>query len=596
MKTNLHIFRFLLLILIAAAACDKDKKPSISIDGKTAYSLESGSVRLNIKLMTGSADWTCAPGADWISLLSREAAQATLLVAENPGFEAREATVTFRAGEASAQVAVTQAGKARTPFVEVSITGNSDVDASGATLEATVTSWPETWESEITSGSEILTTVREGQTLTITVSPNTEDKPRSGRIRIWAPSKAAGLAYADIAISQKPLEIIYEETDLSETATSNCYLISHKGPYTFNAKVRGNGKTVTGLNAPTPLSPAGAKLVWQSAKGMISTVSYADGAIHFTAERINGNAVIAATDASGNIIWSWHIWYPTVEPAELSASTGDKVMTMNLGAMTSESGTIGSYGLLYQWGRKDPFPGSPVMHGGSIYTQNVPVYDINGNAVKIQASDMYSTKVNTLAYSIAHPETCLSNNYQYATSHDWLTPSESNDALWGNPGGNTRNSSGTYTQTGSKTFYDPCPAGWRVPALRTFQGFTPTGGYSWTMSEFNVVDVNGDGEIDLNDWDDGWQIYLDKANNVFSYFPATTRYDGQYAMLMGSMVGLWGNYWYNTPGEGGDTFVPYGARAVSFSIKDYNGTDLVTMSALSTGSRADAYAVRCIKE
>ena len=161
--------------------------------------------------------------------------------------------------------------------------------------------------------------------------------------------------------------------------------------------------------------------------------------------------------------------------------------------------------------------------------------------------------------------------------------------------GNTRKN-GVYTETGSKTYYDPCPAGWRVPALRTFQGFTPTGGYTWTMNDFNVVDVDNDGEITLGDWSDGWQIYLDKKNNVSSYFPATTRYDGQYAMLMGSMVGLWGNYWYNTPGENTDTLVPYGARAVSFSIKDYNGTELVTMSALSTGSRADAYAVRCIKE
>ena len=596
MKTNLHIFRIPLLLLLIVAACTKEKTPSLSIDGKTAYTLESGSVRLNIKLIANSADWTCDTGADWISLLSREAAQATLLVAENPGFDAREATVSFRAGQASALVAVTQAGKARTPFVEVSVTGNGDVDAAGATLTATVSSWPEEWEPEITSGSEILTIAKEEHTLKITVLPNTEDKPRSGRIRVWAPSKAAGLAFQDIAISQKPLDITYQETDLSETATSNCYLISHKGPYSFNAKVRGNGKTVTGLSAPTALSPAGAKLVWQSAKGMISAVSYADGVIHFTAERINGNALIAATDASGNIIWSWHIWYPADEPSELSAATGDKVMSMNLGAMTGETGTLGSYGLLYQWGRKDPFPGSPVMHGGSVYTPNAPVYDMNGATVKIEASNMYSTTANTLAYSIAHPETCLSNNYQYASCRDWLTPSESNDALWGNPGGNTRNSSGTYTQTGSKTYYDPCPAGWRVPALRTFQGFTPTGGYCWTLSEFNVVDVNGDGDITLDDWSDGWQIYLDKKNNVSSYFPATTRYDGQYAMLMGSMVGLWGNYWYNTPGENTDTLVPYGARAVSFSIKDYNGTDLVTMSALSTGSRADAYAVRCIKE
>ena len=246
MKTNLHIFRIPLLLLLIVAACTKEKTPSLSIDGKTAYTLESGSVRLNIKLIANSADWTCDTGADWISLLSREAAQATLLVAENPGFDAREATVSFRAGQASALVAVTQAGKARTPFVEVSVTGNGDVDAAGATLTATVSSWPEEWEPEITSGSEILTIAKEEHTLKITVLPNTEDKPRSGRIRVWAPSKAAGLAFQDIAISQKPLDITYQETDLSETATSNCYLISHKGPYSFNAKVRGHGKTVTG--------------------------------------------------------------------------------------------------------------------------------------------------------------------------------------------------------------------------------------------------------------------------------------------------------------------------------------------------------------
>ena len=95
MKTNLHIFRILLLLLLIVAACTKEKTPSISIDGKTEYALGSSSVRINVKLIASSADWTCDTGADWISLLSREAAQATLLVAENPGFDAREATVSF---------------------------------------------------------------------------------------------------------------------------------------------------------------------------------------------------------------------------------------------------------------------------------------------------------------------------------------------------------------------------------------------------------------------------------------------------------------------------------------------------------------------
>ena len=35
---------------------------------------------------------------------------------------------------------------------------------------------------------------------------------------------------------------------------------------------------------------------------------------------------------------------------------------------------------------------------------------------------------------------------------------------------------------------------------------------------------------------------------------------------------------------------------MSFGIKDYSGGWSVTLSAISSGSRADAYAVRCIKE
>ena len=64
-------------------------------------------------------------------------------------------------------------------------------------------------------------------------------------------------------------------------------------------------------------------------------------------------------------------------------------------------------------------------------------------------------------------------------------------------------------------------------------------------------------------------------------------------MLMGSMVGLWGNYWFNVPSDGGL------AQAMAFGIKDYNAAAdsySITVSPLATGSQADAYAVRCIKE
>ena len=81
---------------------------------------------------------------------------------------------------------------------------------------------------------------------------------------------------------------------------------------------------------------------------------------------------------------------------------------------------------------------------------------------------------------------------------------------------------------------------------------TESGGYTWatgdTQSGFSfndlggaaevaIVDIDGDGVYTMKDYQDGWTIYLNKYKNVQSFFPAATRYDGQYAMLMGSMVG-----------------------------------------------------------
>ena len=41
---------------------------------------------------------------------------------------------------------------------------------------------------------------------------------------------------------------------------------------------------------------------------LISDISYADGMISFTATANRGNALIAAFDDKGEIVWSWHIW------------------------------------------------------------------------------------------------------------------------------------------------------------------------------------------------------------------------------------------------------------------------------------------------
>ena len=79
---------------------------------------------------------------------------------------------------------------------------------------------------------------------------------------------------------------------------------------------------------------------------------------------INGNAVIAARNAKGVIIWSWHIWVNNEAPAQLShavkyttyswnssgINTGKRVpgysfMSCNLGAVSTNVGDIGTFGL-----------------------------------------------------------------------------------------------------------------------------------------------------------------------------------------------------------------------------------------------------------
>ncbi len=94
-----------------------------------------------------------------------------------------------------------------------------------------------------------------------------------------------------------------------------------------------------------------------------------------------GNALIAAYNDStctGDILWSWHIW-ATDLPIEEDAIeyyhynwdsngintdsfvAGPLVMMCSLGALAERPTTsgvfdTGTYGMLYQWGRKDPFP------------------------------------------------------------------------------------------------------------------------------------------------------------------------------------------------------------------------------------------------
>ena len=400
--------------------------------------------------------------------------------------------------------------------------------------------------------------------------------------------------------------------NLSASGTANCYVIDAAGEYAFDASVRGNGASSQGLETPQPLSPSSAKLLWQDSKSMISSVSLSGTRVVFTAGSKPGNAVIAVENASGEIIWSWHIWHPEKPVSGLTTSKGYTLMNMNLGAISSELG-LSAYGLLYQWGRKDPFPGSPIASGGTIQTKSAPVYDLDGNETQILASSMFESYSNNLAYAIAHPNTCLSCSP--TKTGDWLLSDESSPALWGNPEGGL-NVDGKYINNGGKSIYDPCPAGWRVPPADLYSNFTGSGQYAWVeldsegnpqkdengnmvisytfgQDSYPVCDINADGILSMEDYNNGWVFRL--GDNTSSYFPASTRYDATYALLMGSMVGLWGNYWTNAPSVQSNG-TSDSAIAMGFAVKDMYGKTNISISPNASGPKANAFAVRCIKE
>ena len=106
--------------------------------------------------------------------------------------------------------------------------------------------------------------------------------------------------------------------DLSERGTANCYIVPPIfSSYTFDCTKKGNSSESVG-------DAASAEVVWETKNSdevitegeIISSVELIDGKVKFylPAEPVPGNALIAVKDASGNILWSWHIWVTDYDP------------------------------------------------------------------------------------------------------------------------------------------------------------------------------------------------------------------------------------------------------------------------------------------
>jgi len=246
------------------------------------------------------------------------------------------------------------------------------------------------------------------------------------------------------ADNQEEVSKILAAKDLSANGTANCYIVSDATTYKFPL-VKGN--TSTSVGNATKVS-----VLWETdntaAKCQTgSIIQYGtdnlkikNGYVYFrTADNFKqGNALIAVMDDFGTILWSWHIWACNFDPettAQTYRGSSYTMMDRNLGALGASSSSALTSGLFYQWGRKDPFMGPAYVSGNTSSTRmaSTGIFD-----------SVFCSTDCTVAYSIKNPMTyiCCDAN----SGNDWIYAGRNND-LW----------------KATKTLYDPCPAGWRVP-------------------------------------------------------------------------------------------------------------------------------------
>ncbi|MDE6403394.1 MAG: hypothetical protein K2K86_06275, partial [Muribaculaceae bacterium] len=275
-----------------------------------------------------------------------------------------------------------------------------------------------------------------------------------------------------------------DAVDLSADETANCYIAAPGSIITFSTRYKGNSTTLeTG-------EVAGVKLLWTDTRGLVKDLQFAGDACQAIAwlDDLEGNAVIAATDADDNVLWSWHLWITDFDPEADSFTTPANAngttwtfMSRNIGALSATPADgYATHGLIYQWGRKDPFPAPATFTeldenynyvGGK--DGETALYDIEGNQLDpISSLTQYH---GTVDLSIANPMTYYAMTYIHTgemdeydeeivlndpLTGDWTSPSDAD--LWGGV-------------SFKKRIYDPCPPGWKVPVCDA-DGATP---YDW---------------------------------------------------------------------------------------------------------------------
>ena len=280
---------------------------------------------------------------------------------------------------------------------------------------------------------------------------------------------------------------------------------------------KGEGITDPWLKNNTGVNPTTATLLWQDAKDLIKNVGIEGDYVTFEvtsviADLVEGNALIAVTDGS-TILWSWHIWVtettedqninstdaasggvyegqtmastligkkvvensiPNVTDAKIAAYLGlcdlsvspkeIKIKFVQEGTNAEEIVTLTQKGLFdmnapfYQYGRKDPLKFQKGINGDdrSVFKSLYNITNGNVTTTTFTTSPLYDAVYKCIQRPL---DQCTNNGLDERYFNLWaarLTRPGRYEAIRADK---------------TKTIYDPCPVGYRVPSLADVAGW-----------------------------------------------------------------------------------------------------------------------------
>ncbi len=204
--------------------------------------------------------------------------------------------------------------------------------------------------------------------------------------------------------------------------------------------------------------------------------------IVITSDFTNWGNILVAVKQDGKVLWSWHLWLTDYNPyvrdfvveggaAAYEVSGGNVhryngklweeggvyankvIMDRNIGARNPDySENYGAGSLYYQFGRKDPIPGTARTY-------------LNGNGF-----ESLRNQKPTFAEAVQNPTIFYANG----TYANWVSESEVDahrlSVMW-----NDKNST---EQNMKKSIFDPSPLGWMLPLNGVWDDFS-NANFSW---------------------------------------------------------------------------------------------------------------------